>query len=126
MTDNKFNPDWDQVEALQESLREHMAEIHRLRAALAQPDQKMKPQAWMLITEQGVCGGAFRFRYDAEVAARELGERFSLVPLYAAPLQRGWQKLTDEEINSLYETCGEDGGYEYERAIEAKLKEKNV
>ena len=28
---NEFEPDWDQVEALQESLREHMAEIHRLR-----------------------------------------------------------------------------------------------
>ena len=27
--------DWDEIEALRESLREHMAEIHRLRAALA-------------------------------------------------------------------------------------------
>jgi hypothetical protein len=26
-----FNPDWDRVQALEESLREHMAEIHRLR-----------------------------------------------------------------------------------------------
>ena len=26
--------DWNQIEALQESLREHMAEIHRLRQAL--------------------------------------------------------------------------------------------
>ena len=41
---NEFNPDWDQVEALQESLREHMAEIQRLRAALAQPEQR--PVAW--------------------------------------------------------------------------------
>ena len=31
---NQFNPDWNQIEALQESLREHMAEIHRLRQAL--------------------------------------------------------------------------------------------
>jgi hypothetical protein len=31
-----FNPDWDRVTALEESLREHMAEIHRLKA-LAQP-----------------------------------------------------------------------------------------
>jgi hypothetical protein len=28
---NEFEPDWDQIEALQESLREHMAEIQRLR-----------------------------------------------------------------------------------------------
>ena len=41
-----------------------------------------KPQAYMLITEDGVCGGVFRFRYDAEVAAREAGGRFSIVPLY--------------------------------------------
>ncbi len=29
-----FQPDWDRIEPLQEALREHMAEIHRLRAAL--------------------------------------------------------------------------------------------
>ena len=28
--------DWNEIEALRESLREHMAEIHRLRAALAE------------------------------------------------------------------------------------------
>jgi len=61
-----FNPDWDRVEALEESLREHMAEIQRLKAlagpnesfcdlhctwhnhhpdcALAQPDQPSPPQ----------------------------------------------------------------------------------
>jgi DNA repair exonuclease SbcCD ATPase subunit len=37
---NEFNPDWNQVEALQESLREHMAEIQRLRQALEQPKQR--------------------------------------------------------------------------------------
>jgi hypothetical protein len=40
---NEFEPDWDQVEALQESLREHMAEIQRLRAAL---EQAQEPVAW--------------------------------------------------------------------------------
>lgn len=34
-----FAPDWDRVAALEESLREHMAEIHRLKA-LAQPERK--------------------------------------------------------------------------------------
>lgn len=38
--ENQFNPDWDRTEALQESLREHMAEIHRLRAALTKPQRK--------------------------------------------------------------------------------------
>jgi hypothetical protein len=38
--ENQFNPDWDQVEALQESLREHMAEIQRLRTALADHNEE--------------------------------------------------------------------------------------
>lgn len=37
--ENEFNPDWDRTEALQENLREHMAEIQRLRAALAEPQE---------------------------------------------------------------------------------------
>lgn len=32
--------DWSLLEATQESLREHMAEIHRLRAALTKPQRK--------------------------------------------------------------------------------------
>ncbi len=35
-----FQPDWDRIEPLQEALREHMAEIHRLRAAMEQPEQE--------------------------------------------------------------------------------------
>ena len=38
---NEFEPDWDQVEALQESLREHMAEIHRLRQWQGLTDQEI-------------------------------------------------------------------------------------
>jgi hypothetical protein len=96
--------------------------MNALRARLAQPEPEQKPQAWMLIKEQGVWGAAFRFRYDAEVAARELGERFSIVPIYTATPQREWQGLTDDDIKdclymSIEKTC---------RAIEAKLKEKNT
>ena len=39
---NEFEPDWDQVEALQESLREHMAEIHRLRQWQGLTDEEIK------------------------------------------------------------------------------------
>jgi hypothetical protein len=38
-----FNPDWDRIEALEESLREHMAEIHRLKALAQQPQQTAMP-----------------------------------------------------------------------------------
>jgi hypothetical protein len=44
-------------------------------------------------------------------------------PLYAAPPQRGWQGLTDEEVLEIWSTAL--SFKEYHRAIEAKLKEKN-
>jgi hypothetical protein len=37
---------------------------------------------------------------------------------------QSWVGLTDEEIESIY-AASKDVNYEYERAIEAKLKEKN-
>ena len=45
--------------------------------------------------------------------------------------KREWQGLTDEEIDGIYKTHHDQygkcqtGGFEYERTIEAKLKEKN-
>lgn len=36
-----------------------------------------------------------------------------------------WVGLTDMEISKIYDDCDEWEHYEYERAIEAKLKEKN-
>jgi hypothetical protein len=92
--------------------------IDALRARLAQPEQE--PVGW---------------RHWLQVD----GERFpqlTLVPrtdkddpLYTAPLQREWQKLTDEEYETMAEhyvtNCYFDT-LEYAKAIEAKLKEKNT
>ena len=148
---NDFNPDWDAMAVMVEEQQRMAKRIEELEARLAQgepeptrsqklrdagyerrkkgwdkdgDEQGPKPQAHMLITEQGVCGGIFRFRYDAEVAAREGNGRFSIVPLYTAPPQHTWQGLTDEEIDYIYLNTV-DFSYNYERAIEAKLKEKN-
>lgn len=66
-----------------------------------EPELKLKPQAHMLITEQGVCGGVFRFRYDAEVAAREGNGKFSIVPLYTAPPQPKQQPVAWNSVPSL-------------------------
>ena len=46
----------------------------------------------------------------------------SNTPLYTAPPQREWQGLTDEEIQQMSK-----GGtfYDFARAVEAKLKDKN-
>jgi hypothetical protein len=44
-------------------------------------------------------------------------------PNYTEPKE--WVGLTDEEIESIY-AASKDVNYEYERSIEAKLKEKNT
>lgn len=41
---NEWHPDWDQVEPLKEALREYMAEVQRLRAAMGQAQE---PVAWV-------------------------------------------------------------------------------
>jgi hypothetical protein len=49
-------------------------------------------------------------------------------PVYTTPQQRTWVGLTDEERLKLYrqfEDCLESDGWEYEKAIEAKLRSKN-
>ena len=88
--ENEFNPDWDQIEALQESLREHMAEIHRLRAALAEPQEPVEPVAWLstdCIGERYLC---FSKPLDND----------PVQPLYTAPPQR--KPLTDESIVAMW------------------------
>jgi DNA-binding transcriptional MerR regulator len=50
-------------------------------------------------------------------------------PVYTTPQQRTWVGLTNEERLKLYrkfEDCLESDGWEYEKAIEHKLKEKNT
>ena len=48
-----------------------------------------------------------------------------LVKLEEAQVKKEWVGLTDEEISKIYDDCDDWEHYEYERAIEAKLKEKN-
>jgi hypothetical protein len=45
-------------------------------------------------------------------------------PLYTTP-QRTWVGLTDEEIETIYAECNVWDKFEYERMLEAKLKDKN-
>ena len=50
-----------------------------------------------------------------------------LVPLYTAPPQREWQGLTDEEIQDIYfGSFSISQLHEFARAIEAKLKQRNL
>jgi hypothetical protein len=51
--------------------------------------------------------------------------RLNSVPLYTHP-QRTWIGLTDEEIETIYANCSAWDKFEYERMLEAKLKELNT
>ena len=80
--ENEFNPDWDRTEALQENLREHMAAIQRLRAALAETQEPVEPVAY--IHRQG---------RHWEVSERPLADDekargWTEEPLFTAPPQR--------------------------------------
>ena len=92
-------------------------ELRKLRQALAQPEQE--PVAW-------VYNGILHEFDPSEFATSEV------TPLYTAPPKREWVGLTDEEIDGIYKTHHDQygkcqtGGFEYERTIEAKLKEKNT
>jgi len=50
------------------------------------------------------------------------------IPLYTHPPQRTWVGLTDAEFREIYETYPivEEDPWDYERAIELKLKEFNT
>lgn len=146
---NEFNPDWNQVEALQESLREHMAEIQRLRARLAQPEQE--PVAWMEIEKYIDEDNLWDSRKILRDYDNGLGE-----PLYTTPPQREsvycgcgdeivagdgarcgtcvavkykekeWQGLTDDELVAAWDSTEPYFDQaDFAKAIEAKLREKN-
>jgi hypothetical protein len=122
--------DWDEVEALRESLREHMAEIQRLRAALeqAQPNELMIWKSRAMSAERII----EKFMQPEQEPVFELGFGWLAdatkyprgTKLYATP-PRQWQGLTDEELNQIYAEPQTHAG-QYARAIEAKLKEKNT
>lgn len=60
------------------------------------------------------------------------GDAFSWVetfvhktPLYTTPQRKSWAGLTDDELEIIND-CGDTDSYKFARAIEAKLKEKNI
>ena len=138
---NNFNPDWDAMAVMVEEQQRMAKRIEELESRLAQPEhvhandtsekrvhktggKEHEPVAWMT---QG--GDVSRSRKYFE----EMGFT-DLIPLYTAPPQREFIGLTDEEISAvileseitLKNYCSEDKQTEYARAIEAKLREKNL
>ena len=83
--------------------------------------------AWMVYTQDGQSVYVTDNPTDIQEGQRAL-------PLYTAPPKREWVGLTDAEWSDLYEAHhdkynlpkqGSPDGMDYERAIEALLKEKN-
>jgi len=109
--------DWSMLEAAKESLREHMARIKELEAALAQPAQ-----------EPVACVGPWDGP-TLTLLPRSIHQTFEHNQLlYAAPPQRPWVGLTDAEIDE-----GNKQSWVTKQAWESavwwaseKLKEKNT
>jgi len=112
--------DWCELEALRETLREHMAEIHRLRAALAEGAMQRLTDVQQ---EMEQCPFGY-FKAEpfgwTDCAETDEGAR----PLYEHPPRREWVGLTDDEIWEISQNNANE--CEYVRAIEVKLKEKNL
>ena len=72
------------------------------------------------IVEEGISAGRKEYRIDLEA-------RLTAALNTSPPAQRTWVGLTDGELSEVYNQADWDtvNGWEYERAIEAKLKEKN-
>lgn len=97
-------------------------ERNALRAAI---EQAQKPVAWMY-TSQWKGDERFITRYQSELSTYKADKVW---PLYTAPRQ--WQGLTDEQIEALWLQnsliqAPDRKRQAFARAIEAKLKERNI
>ena len=109
--------------------------IEALRAGLAQPEPE--PVAWMYdwydetedidgVPIGGIVHDWISKDYD-EAHSPTMGCH-NIRPLYATPPQREWVGLTDEEQNQVAWSCGAMSAdwLDFARAIESKLREKNL
>jgi len=99
--------------------------IAALEAELAKPEQEPVAYADALDLAKDCNWDTFICKHSSE---NHEGTRFK-IPLYTAPPRKEWVGLTDDDLETIYkahhDSCGYPVDENYERAIEAKLKEKN-
>jgi len=91
--------------------QEYVAKALRDRLAQLEPE----PVAW------GNKKGEFKVHQEANEDFKS-----TALPFYTTPPKREWVGLTNEEIEEAIKSCNTIDTYKYFRAIEAKLKEKNI
>jgi hypothetical protein len=114
--------DWSLLEATQESLREHMAEIKRLKEAQPAPVQEPVGEVnrYGLDSHGRKWHGIYWYDPNVDVAH---GTKLYTTPPAA---RRPWVGLTDDELREL---CGEASSFgtsSWVRHVEAKLRSKNT
>jgi hypothetical protein len=102
-----------QVGGLKVLADDHEKAITALRDRLAQPEQE--PVAWMYVNVHNECE---EIGYGKTYFSGHEG----CTPLYSNPPQRPWVGLTDNEFDSINPKLSL---FQFYKAIEAKLKEKN-
>jgi hypothetical protein len=97
--------DWSLLEATQESLREHMAEIKRLKALLEQPEPVQEPSYWL----------GYGLQAHTEKPFEGATPLYTTPPIVATPLAQpaAWVGLTDEQANLLINGRGDKGDDDY-------------
>ena len=120
--ENDFNPDWDAMAVMVEEQQRMAKRIEELEARLAQPEQE--PVAWGVPNTRPAEKAQFMMLLHSADGCQYPDQ---LVPLYAAPPQREWVGLTDEEV--VVRANAEVFAEAFARGVawaEAKLKEKNT
>jgi len=99
-----------------------------IREVLAQPEQE--PVAWMCQEYRAAFMGDLQWFDEVEfVQPPNDPERYrNITPLYTSPPKREWVGLTHAELVEIYnqKTWDTIETWDYEQALEAKLKEKNT
>ena len=88
--------------------------------------EQLAPQrTWVGLTELD-CVGWFGYDTGLRLWFETNKGDDGAIPLYKDQPKRTWAGLTDEEIETIYAECNVWDKFEYERMLEAKLKEKNT